>query len=259
VLDELRHRLRNKVAVVQAVLRHELRADAELRARVLDRLNALAHADELLTGSEHDTVDLRDIFRVELSLYGGARFSAQGDPVRLPPRLAATLTLVVHELATNAVKYGAFKHRSGLVSIGWRLDSRTLTIEWSESGGPSVCKPERNGFGTRLFRCALDPFHGAIEMAFEPAGLRCKICLDIPAPSAEGDAARRLSTVAGKRSAATVFGGLRANIHRIRQGAFAALIALALMMAGLGFEKRSDLSRLATLHKIETALRALSD
>jgi two-component sensor histidine kinase len=187
VLDELKHRLRNKLAVVQAVLRHELRGHEETRNRIFDRLNALALADELLTKSDHESVDLHDILRVELSLYGEARFSTKGDPIRLPPRLAAMLTLVVHELSTNAAKYGALKLPGGLVSIDWRREAQTLRMEWIESGGPPVSRPERSGFGTRLFRRALDPFRGTVDMRFEPPGLRCELRFDIPSDTAEQD------------------------------------------------------------------------
>jgi two-component sensor histidine kinase len=186
IVDELRHRLRNKLAVVQAVLSHELRAHEDVRAKIGDRLKALAHADELLLRQDHEMVDLHAILRVELSLYGDACVALKGEPVELPPKLAAALTLVFHELATNAAKYGALKLPEGRVSIGWRLESGSLAIEWTESGGPPVTAPRRSGFGTALFRRSLDPFHGIIATRFEPAGLRCEIQLEIPAAGPAG-------------------------------------------------------------------------
>jgi two-component sensor histidine kinase len=180
VVDELRHRLGNKLAVVQAVLGHELRMHEDLRAKITERLKALARADELLLRQDHEMVDLHELLRVELSFYGNACVSLKGEPVELPPKLAAALTLVFHELATNAAKYGALKLSEGHVSIGWQLESSSLRIEWGESGGPPVTAPKRSGFGTGLFRRALDPFHSKIDMRFEPAGLRCEIHLEVP-------------------------------------------------------------------------------
>jgi two-component sensor histidine kinase len=125
-------------------------------------------------------VDIHELLATELSYFAAARISTKGDRVLLPARYAATLTLIFHELATNAAKHGALKLPNGQVSICWRLEGSTLRIEWSESGGPPVSPPRRRGFGTGLFRRALDPFHGTIETQFEPTGIRCQICLVIP-------------------------------------------------------------------------------
>jgi two-component sensor histidine kinase len=180
VVDELNHRLRNKLAVVHAILRHELRAQEDIRARVVDRLRALAAADDLLVRPDTDMVDIKEILAGELSHYGETRIIAKGDQVQLPAKHAATLTLIFHELATNAAKHGALKLSRGEVSISWKLESSTLRIEWVESGGPPVSGPRQPGFGTRLFRRALDPFHGAMSTKFEPTGIRCEIFLDTP-------------------------------------------------------------------------------
>jgi two-component sensor histidine kinase len=186
VVDELKHRLRNKLAVVQAILRHELRGHEDIRTGILDRLKALAAADQVLTRPDWEVVDIREILSAELSQYGERRISAQGDQVRLPAKHAATLTLIFHELATNAAKHGALKLPGGQVSISWGLEADTLKIEWIESGGPPVSAPQGRGFGTGLFRRALDPFHGTIATTFEPAGIRCEISLDITDRSKTG-------------------------------------------------------------------------
>jgi two-component sensor histidine kinase len=199
VVDELNHRLRNKLAVVHTILRHELRTHEDVRTRILDRLGALVAADELLTRPDAAVVDIREILSAELSHYGETRILAKGDRVQLPAKPAATLTLIFHELATNAAKHGALKLPNGEVSIGWRLESNTLRIEWTENGGPPVSPPQRRGFGTRLFRRALDPFNGTIATRFEPTGIRCVICLDLP---------DRRNTERGDSSASrTIFGG----------------------------------------------------
>jgi two-component sensor histidine kinase len=179
VIEELKHRLRNKLAVVQAVLSHELRAHEDMRGKIVGRLTALARADELLARPDGEMVDLQEILRVELSLFSEARIAVTGEPIELPPKLAAALTLVLHELATNAAKHGALQLPSGRVSVAWRLEGNMLAIEWSESGGPPVAPPQRSGFGTGLFRRALEPFQGTIETQFEPSGLRCRIRIEV--------------------------------------------------------------------------------
>jgi two-component sensor histidine kinase len=186
VVDELNHRLRNKLAVVHTILRHELREREDICTRILGRLRALAAADELLTRPDWDMVDIRELLSAELSHYGAARISKKGDQVRLPAKHAASLTLIFHELATNAAKHGALKLPDGKVSIDWQLDSNTLRIEWSENGGPPVSPPRRCGFGTGLFRRALDPFNGTIVTRFQPTGVRCEISLDLPARRCSG-------------------------------------------------------------------------
>lgn len=188
VLDELNHRLRNKLATIHAVLHHELQSHDAIRDKILGRLRALAAADELLTRGDTGTVDLPEILKAEFLPYDEARISARGTPVRVPPKPAAMLALVFHELTTNAAKYGALSSPSGRVSISWLLAGNSLAIEWCESGGPPVVAPERCGFGTRLFKRALDPFHGTVETRFDPSGLRCLITLALPAGSAPASA-----------------------------------------------------------------------
>jgi two-component sensor histidine kinase len=177
VVDELNHRLRNKLATVHAVLRHELQTHDTIRDKIIGRLRALAAADELLARSDGKAVDLGEILQAELLPYDETRIAVSGDRIRVPPKPAAMLALVFHELATNAAKYGALAGPQGRVSIAWSMSGNMLRIEWSESGGPAVTKPARQGFGTKLFKRALDPFHGAVETEYRPAGLACRIAL----------------------------------------------------------------------------------
>ena len=180
VVDELNHRLRNKLATVQAVLRHELQIDDAVRNRITGRLRALAAADDILTRPEGGPVDLNEILQAELAPYGDGRVRVQGDPAPIPPKAAAMLALVLHELATNAAKYGALARPEGRLSIAWASHASMLRIDWIECGGPTVTVPRTQGFGSKLFKRALDPFHGAVETEFHPAGLRCRITLTLP-------------------------------------------------------------------------------
>jgi two-component sensor histidine kinase len=98
-----------------------------------------------------------------------------GPDVLLPPKLAVMMALLVHELATNAAKYGALSSSTGKLSIRWSHADGRLDLEWRESGGPAVTAPTHRGFGTRLFSKALEQFGGTVEADFATKGLICKI------------------------------------------------------------------------------------
>ena len=103
--------------------------------------------------------------------------SAERAKAILPPKLALMMALLVHELATNAAKYGALSSSVGNLSIGWSLADARLDLEWRERGGPAVTTPLHRGFGTRLFSRALEQFGGAVETNFATMGLICKLSL----------------------------------------------------------------------------------
>jgi two-component sensor histidine kinase len=107
----------------------------------------------------------------------------EGPDVFLSPKLAMTMALLVHELATNAAKYGSLSNPVGKLSIYWSLSAATLSLEWRESGGPIVASPTNRGFGLRLLSRALDQFGGAVEMAFDRTGLICKMKARFPESS----------------------------------------------------------------------------
>jgi two-component sensor histidine kinase len=120
---------------------------------------------------------LRDILSAELRPYEVSRVSMAGPDVLLPSKLALMMALLVHELATNAAKYGALASSVGKLSIRWSLADARLELEWRESGGPAVTAPTHRGFGTRLFSRALEQFGGAVEATFATTGLICKLSL----------------------------------------------------------------------------------
>jgi two-component sensor histidine kinase len=115
------------------------------------------------------------------------RVALAGPHVRVPPAAALSLSLALHELATNALKYGALSVAGGRVDLIWNLAdeqrARRLRLRWSESGGPPVRPPERKGFGSRLIERALAAdVRGTVRLAFEPAGVVCDIDMEAPAP-----------------------------------------------------------------------------
>jgi two-component sensor histidine kinase len=122
-----------------------------------------------------------DEFVVLLARYHALRVSADGPKLFLEPKRALTMALVLHELATNASKYGSLSGISGNVAIHWSIAGNQLDLEWRESGGPIVLKPERQGFGSRLVTGILGSFAGKIDARFEPTGLVCHVAIGLEA------------------------------------------------------------------------------
>jgi two-component sensor histidine kinase len=184
-VDELAHRLKNKIASIQAIISYQLRDHPEIRDGIAARLAALSGTDDLIMESQGHGAGIRDIIFTELRPYELSRISMAGPNVVLAPTLALTIALLVHELATNAAKYGALSTPAGKLSIHWSISHRTLDLEWRESGGPTVASAIRQGFGLRLLSRALDQFGGSTAMTFEPTGVVCKISARLPedAPS----------------------------------------------------------------------------
>jgi two-component sensor histidine kinase len=196
VVEELSHRLKNKVATIQAIIWYQLKDHPRLRDEIANRLSALLATDDLIMAAQGKGAPLRDILTTELRPYQESRVTIDGPNLLLPPKLALTMALVVHELATNAAKYGALSSAVGRLSVRWLLSDgpldkavstpRTLDLEWRESNGPSVAPPTHRGFGMRLLDGALNPFDGATEMRFETTGLICRISAALPRETVSG-------------------------------------------------------------------------
>jgi PAS domain S-box-containing protein len=181
LINELNHRVKNTLASVQAIAFQTLRGDvplAEARALFEARLMALSRAHNLLTEQNWGGAALEAVVREAIAPLGGeeGRFRLSGEPLWLTPRAALALALALHELGTNAAKYGALSTESGRVSIAWREAGPRLLIDWKEEGGPAVSRPSRRGFGTRLIEQGLaGDLQGSARLLFEPDGLRCTI------------------------------------------------------------------------------------
>lgn len=180
VVEELDHRVRNKFAIVHAILRYELKNHKELWDIVDGRLRALAATDAFVTRSDGQTAGISDILTAEFVPYDPGRVSLEGEPVELPSQLAVMVALIFHELATNAAKYGALSTLEGRVAVSWAKEGEKITIDWRESGGPPVPAPSRKGLGKRLLEHGLDQFHGRIESRFESTGFGCAITFTLP-------------------------------------------------------------------------------
>ncbi|WP_239806845.1 PAS domain-containing sensor histidine kinase [Croceicoccus hydrothermalis] len=178
---ELAHRLKNVLAVVQSVAQQTLRGatDTASAAQSLgSRLTALGAATDVLTGSSWRSADLREVATGALAPHAeiGERITIDGPQVTLKPELTVAFALALHELATNAAKYGALSNETGKVTLEWTIEGSgedaILTLIWREEGGPPVVPPERKGFGSALIdRSMRSYFGGKAETDYRPEGL----------------------------------------------------------------------------------------
>ena len=178
-IQELGHRLRNKVATIQSIVAHELRHHKVARDAIFQRLSALSAVDMLIEAAQGQGAFIKDIIKTELGPYESSRTILEGPQIFLSAKLALVLALIVHELATNAAKYGAFSNPVGRISFFWSVAKTTLMLEWRESGGPKVSIPTNKGFGTRLLSRALEHLGGTFEPNFAATGLVCKMNLTL--------------------------------------------------------------------------------
>ncbi len=151
--NELGHRLKNMVAMMQSLVLQTLRDVSDRRAvdALVDRVIAMGHAHDVLLASDWAAADLRTVAETVLAPHDvGSRFVLDGPPVTLGPRAVLGLSLMLHELATNAVKYGALSTIAGRVDLVWTVDEGMLDLTWRERGGPAFVSPSRVGFGSRL-------------------------------------------------------------------------------------------------------------
>jgi two-component sensor histidine kinase len=191
LLHELNHRVKNTLATVQSIAFQTLRGATSVeqaRDALADRLVALAKAHDTLTRESWEGAELHDIVAGAIAPHAGsARFSVECPPVWLTPTLSLSLALALHELATNAAKYGALSTATGRVRISWDiggpLKAERLRLEWREQGGPPVSPRSHMGFGTRLIERSFSAdLEGSATIDFQPDGVRCVI----EAPLLEG-------------------------------------------------------------------------
>jgi two-component sensor histidine kinase len=180
VVDELQHRLKNKVSTVHAVLHQVLQDQPAVWATIDARIRALSATDDLIAKVDGSGCDIKDLLLSELGPYGHVRFTLNGDPLFLPAKLAVSLALIFHELATNAGKYGAFASARGLLQVSWTTSDDRLAVIWDETEGPPVGPVGEAGFGTKLLNSALRPFDGKTEISFLRTGIHCTMQCRIP-------------------------------------------------------------------------------
>ena len=180
VVDELQHRLKNKLSTVHAVLHQVLQDQPQIWYSIDHRLRAMSATDDLIARVDRHGCDIKDLLLSELGPYGHVRFTLNGNPLFLPDKLAVSLALMFHELATNAGKYGAFSSAHGLLQVSWSVSDDRLNITWDETEGPPVGAIGEAGFGTKLLKSALRSFDGKTEIAFLKTGVHCTMQCRIP-------------------------------------------------------------------------------
>ncbi len=190
LLHELSHRVKNTLATVQSIAAQTAQSAATVEAyrnAFMARLMALSGTHNLLQIGDWHGALLRDVVLTELAPYqtDAVRWTIEGADVLLEPNTAVAFGMAVHELTTNAAKYGALSNADGRVDISWAVrteaDGRALAFAWRETGGPHVKTKRRKGFGTRLITEGLAlQLDGKIELDFEPNGIRCSIDVLLP-------------------------------------------------------------------------------
>ncbi len=180
LVAELNHRVKNVLAVVSSIATRMARRGGTLEdfiAKFTDRLGGLARTHDILSLNQWSHIGLDELLRGELNAFVESdRFAMHGSVVTLRSRAATTLGIVIHELATNAAKYGAFANDQGMLDISWAFETRHgqkwFVLTWRESGGPPVLPPTHKGFGTDVIeRSAEYEFGGTAAIDFLPDGV----------------------------------------------------------------------------------------
>lgn len=187
LLRELTHRVKNTLTVVQSIVQQTWRSTGnsdDFIDKLGGRIAALANAHNLLVESEWDGADLRPLVESQLSPYASSgRLHIDGDAVRLAPDVATPFGLVLHELATNAAKYGALAGAKGDVYLNWQMTKGNKTpilrVVWRERNGPPVEQSTKSGFGTRLIKSVVP--RATVHHVLQPDGLECTIEMPVAA------------------------------------------------------------------------------
>ena len=191
LIDELNHRVKNTLATVQSIVRQGLRTatDPVIREWIECRIFALSRSHDILSRENWKDAGLHDLIDASLEPFAidgrVERFNVEGVNLRLPPKAVLALGIAIHELATNAFKYGALSIDTGTVSITWAIASspsgERLILHWREKNGPEVTPPTRKGFGSQVLERGLaHEFDGEVQMDYPPTGVVCTINVPVP-------------------------------------------------------------------------------
>ena len=192
LLRELQHRTNNLLAVIASIARRTLldgKVVSEARESFLGRLQALANASDTLAATHWQGAEIARVVENEMRVFAG-RYTAEGPNLLLSAQASQNMSLIIHELATNASKHGALTHPDGNVAIEWRIetedDETCLTVEWKERGGPPASPPSRRGFGYTLLETVLAEAERKPEIRFEPEGLLYRATVRVSSVLADG-------------------------------------------------------------------------
>jgi PAS domain S-box-containing protein len=180
LMREINHRAKNMLSVVASIAQQTAsRNPDDFVARFAERIQALSANQDLLVRSEWKGVEIADLVRAQLAVFAdlvGSRIAVQGPRLRLNPASAQAIGLALHELATNAGKYGALSTTSGCVDICWRLDGDILAMSWTEREGPPVSAPDRRGFGTTVMKAMAErSVDGKVDLDYARSGVNWRL------------------------------------------------------------------------------------
>ncbi|WP_290780396.1 HWE histidine kinase domain-containing protein [Hoeflea sp.] len=189
--NELAHRMKNQLSLIQSIANQTFRSASDIhdaRASLTKRISVLARSHDMLISDEAESASVGAILHEVMSLHGNPddgtfRISGPAD-VTVGPRATLSLSLMLHELSTNAAKYGALSVETGYVTVSWRVGSTStgdeFILEWEEIDGPPVTKPTHSGSGTRLLKAGVSNAQFCqVEVSYRPAGVHCMIRVDI--------------------------------------------------------------------------------
>lgn len=179
ILREIEHRSRNMGALGAAIVQLSLPGDPETAALINARMQALQATNDLITRAPKMEADIESIVRRELAPYDTSRCTLRGGPLALRSDIARAVGLVVHELTTNAVKYGALSNPDGRVEVAWTHNGGTIELNWRERGAQNGEAPTRVGFGTKLIDVTAKGLNGSVEREFGDGGMSCRIVLRV--------------------------------------------------------------------------------
>ncbi|MGO4705319.1 HWE histidine kinase domain-containing protein [Microvirga sp. 2MCAF38] len=194
LIDELNHRVKNTLATVQSIVWQALQTGADPKTigkTIESRLMALSRSHDLLTRGSWQSAGLGDLIADALEPFvidndRAKRVVLSGENIRFSPSAALTLGIAFNELATNAVKYGAFANQTGSILIEWKIEQtpqgNRLILFWREKGGPPVTPPVRQGFGSRVLERGLRELKGDVRLDYLPEGVFCTMSIPVPEP-----------------------------------------------------------------------------
>lgn len=179
LIAELNHRVKNMLAVIITVVKTSMRGkgvEQHVLETLINRLHGMARAYSLLSERSWTTVGIRDIIQEEIAPFDSQRINVSGRNVDLLPSQALAMSMVIHELATNAAKYGALSNSKGTLEVRWKNTQGRLALEWTERDGPDAIEPERNGFGFVLIEGQIqNQLNGKLETTFGTEGFSLKM------------------------------------------------------------------------------------
>ena len=190
LLEELNHRVKNTLATVQAISSQTLRTATDLpsaRTALENRIQSLARAHDVLTTTAWSGANLTEVVARALEAFPRFQLNVSGEAIDVSSRHALSISMALHELATNATKYGALSRPEGRVDIQWTVQDGTLKLQWIESGGPAVSPPARKGFGSRLLELVVRDVEGTVKLAYDVTGVRCDFTAKLETASHAND------------------------------------------------------------------------